>query len=176
MSKPRFDTPCLLLTFHFHFIVCAGLFREFHGWYHHCKIRYLCFWIPPGNCCSFLLLTHASVSNRWTGTNEKEIYSILFISHQFLPSELNSRQLFTTLTTRVIQFHKTHLFYCRAPLNILQCLCWTSLVMIFLMMCVLVALCTYTSNKWRRQDPKVHSRTARYALIVSQIISIMKSW
>lgn len=47
--------------------------------------------------------------------------------------------------------------------------------MIFLMMCVLVALCTYTSNKWRREDPQVHSKTARYALIVSHLLKFFSS-
>lgn len=50
-----------------------------------------------------------------------------------------------------------------------QCLCWTSIVMIFLMMCVLVALCQYTANRWKKQDPQVHSNTARYALVVRAI-------
>lgn len=69
-----------------------------------------------------------------------------------------------------LQFNKPSVKINLGPLYLLlQCLCWTSLVMIFLMMCVLVALCTYTSNKWRREDPQVHSKTARYALIVSHI-------
>lgn len=71
-------------------------------------------------------------------------------------------------TNRSYYDHDIHCLSLSTPARP-QCLCWTSIVMIFLMMCVLVALCQYTANRWKKQDPQVHSNTARYALVVRTI-------
>jgi uncharacterized membrane protein len=47
-----------------------------------------------------------------------------------------------------------------------QCVCWTSLTMIFIMMIVLVVLCWYTAGQWTNEDPKVHGTNSIRALQV----------